>query len=223
MKNSDRAVLLVCVLMLLLLCVAGSTRAQSGRRAKERTAAPPVQQTAEAEPTDPKPPTKPEARRVSLIITFDEDLGNASFFLGDTKLVLRGFVERLEKNSTVNHKIENRMARKEASSLAKSQTKAYVVWLQLNRRMISSRVDNNELFVEYAVFTPGTGKSKTDGRVYVRGPRRGIGVGNVPIGVPLPPRSTDSIRLDDELMDAGRETAERVIPKLDVIPVDSSQ
>ena len=222
MRNNSRAASLICVLIILL--IAGSTQAQSGRRTQQRTQpSAPVQQTAEAEPTDPKSPTKPEARRVSLIVTFDEDLAGASFFLGDSKLVLRGFVERLEKNSTIKHKLENRMDRKEASDLAKSQTEAYVVWLQLNRRMISSRVDNNELFVEYAVFTPGTGKSKTEGRVYVRASRQRIGIGNVPIGVPLPPIGTSSARLDNALLDAGRETAERVMPELDIMPVAGGQ
>jgi hypothetical protein len=222
-NNSLSAALLICVLM--LLCVAGGVQAQSGRRGQARTPAPspPVQKTSEAETDSPKPAAKPEAQSVSLVLTYDEDLGGAGFFVGDSKLVLRGFMDRLEKNSTIKHKVEHQMDRKEASDFARSQKDTYVVWLQLSRRMISSRTENNDLFVEYAVFIPGTGKSKTEGRVYVRDPRRGIGIGNVPIGLPPPPTSTGGIRRDDELLDAGRETAERVMPKLDVIQVASSQ
>ena len=219
MKNSSRAASLICVLM--ILCVAGSTQAQSGRRAKAITPAP-VQRPAEAEPAQPTPTTKPEARRVALFITFDEE-GGGGVFIGNSQLVLRGFIERLKKNSTINHKIENRMDRKEASDLAKSQTEAYVVWLQLDRQMTSSRVENNEIFVEYAVFPPGAGKSKTEGRVYVRAPRQRVGIGNVPIGVPLPPIGTSGARLDNALLDAGRETAERVMPELDIMPVAGSR
>jgi hypothetical protein len=218
MRNSSRAALLICSLM--ILCVAVSTTpAQSGRRAKERgqPPPPPVQQTTGTEPAQPAPPAKPEARPVSLIVTITEDLAGSSVSLGDSQLVMRGFVERLKKDSAIKHKVERRMDRKEAGNLAKSQTESYVVWLQLDRRMISSRTDNNEVFVEYAVFTPGTGKTKTEGRVFVRGSRQSIGIGGVPVGVPLPPTVTGNTRLDVALLDAGRETAERVMPELDVL------
>jgi hypothetical protein len=218
MKNSGPSVvLLLCALM--ILCIGGSAEAQSGRRAKERTL-PPVQQS--GEPVEPEPATKPEAQSVSLLITFDET-GGSGVYLGDSQLVLRGFVERLKKNAVINHKVEKRMDRKEASDLAKSQTEAYVVWLQLDVQKISSRANNNEMYVDYTVFPPGKGKSKTEGRVYVRDSRQRIGIGNVPIGVPLPPTGTGNARLNDALLDAGRETAERVMPELDVAQVASNQ
>jgi hypothetical protein len=218
MKTSSLSVVcLLCALM--ILCVGGSAQAQSGRRAKERTP-PPAQQP--AEPAEPKPATRSEARSISLLITFDET-GGGGVYLGDAQLVLRGFVERLKKNAAINHKVEKRMDRKEAGDLAKSQTESYVVWLQLDVQRISSRANNNEMFVEYAIFPPGKGKSKAEGRVYVRDSRQRIGIGNVPIGVPLPPIGTGNARLNDALLDAGRETAERVMPELDVTQIVSSQ
>lgn len=202
----------------MLLCLAGSAQAQSGRRAKERTQTPPPVQTAEDEPAKPATPaTKPGTQQVSLIVTIDEDSSNSGIHLGYSQLVLRGFVERLKKNSTINLKIEKRMDRKAASNLAKAQEEAYVVCLHLDTLLVSSRIDDNDLFVAYVVFMPGTGKAKADGRIKVRNSRQRIGIGGVPVGVPLPPTGTSSTQVDAALLDTGRETAERVMHELDPI------
>lgn len=201
----------------MIVCAAVSTQAQSGRRAKEKQTTVPVQPT-ETEKEKPAPATKPEARPISLIVAIDEDMSGASVSLGNSQLVMRGFVERMKRNSAVSLKVESRMDRKEASDLAKSEKGAYVVWLQLDRRMIASSRQDNEIYVVYVVFPPGTGKSKKEGSIYVNYSRQGrIGIGNIPIGVPLPPTGTGSTRLDDALLDAGREAAERVMPELEVM------
>lgn len=221
-NNSPGAASLICVLM--ILCVAGSARAQSGRRAKVRTqTSAPVQRTTEAEPEKPASETKPETRRVSLIVTIDEDQGAAGTFLGNSQLVVRGFAEQLKKNSALNYKVEKRMGRKEASDLAKSDRETYVVWLYLERLMIASSREDNDVYVNYVLFAPGTGKSKTEGRVLVRGSRQRVGIGNIPVGIPLPPTGTGNARMDDALLYAGREAAERVMPELDVIDAPEKQ
>lgn len=214
MRNNHHAAFFICSLM--LLCLAGSAQAQSGRRAKERTQTPPPVQTAEDEPAKPATPAaKPGTQQV--IVAIDEDSSNAGIHLGYSQLVLRGFVERLKKNSTISLKIEKRMDRKAASNLAKAQEEAYVVWLHLDTLLVSSRIDDNDLFVAYVVFTPATGKAKADGRIKVRNSRQRIGIGGVPVGVPLPPTGTSSTQVDAALLDTGRETAERVMHELDPI------
>jgi hypothetical protein len=214
MRSNPRVAALVIALMI-LLCALGSAEAQSGRRAKERTSTPPVQPSAKTESTSPA--TDSEARRVSLIVTIDESLHSVSVPPGSSRVVLNGFVERLKKSPAFELKVEKHMSRKEAGDLAKSQTESFVVWLQLDSEYISSRSNGSDMYVEYVVLTPGTGKSKSQGRVYLRGYRRSVGVGGVPVGIPLPlPPTGPRAPLESTLQEAGRDAAERVMAALDV-------
>jgi hypothetical protein len=61
------------------------------------------------------------------------------------------------------------------------------------------------LLVSYLIFSPGTGKIKTSGRIYVRSSRNILG-GRLPTS-----RAGDA-----QLYQAGRETADRVISALNL-------
>jgi len=66
--------------------------------------------------------------------------------------------------------------------------------------------DPRTLIVSYLVFTPGTGKIKTSGRIYQ-------GTTRVGVGQPVP--STRGI-VDYELRRCGRDAADRVLDVLDL-------
>jgi hypothetical protein len=222
MKNRSLAASLVCALM--ILCVAASAEAQSGRRTKEKTRQPakaaPVSAPSETTgpATTPTPPAKSEARRISLIVAADEGQHSASLPLGSSRTVLDGFVERLKKSAAFDVRVEKQMSRKEAGDLAKSQKETYLVWLQLDTEFVSSRRNSPDLYVEYVVFTPETAKSKAQGRIYMRAGQRRVGVGGVLVGVPLPlPRTGTGMPPDYELKQAGRDAAERVIAAFDMV------
>ena len=120
-------------------------------------------------------------------------------------IVIEGFLERMQRSATVKVRAGKDMNRKEASDYAKSSEDNYVVWLQLESDTASGAggawEDPNNLYVDYVVFAPGTGKSKTSGHVYQR-----------TRGAIQMPRTTSGAEYT--LRRAGAETAERVLSSL---------
>jgi hypothetical protein len=106
------------------------------------------------------------------------------------------------------------MNRKEAIDIAKASTDTYVLWFELDVDAIDAgrtmgSVPPQYLYVNYAVFTPGTGKTRTSGHVYQR--QRG------PAGMPLPvPGPQTGSSADYSLQYAGREMADRLLDALSV-------
>jgi hypothetical protein len=117
-------------------------------------------------------------------------------------------------------KSEREMNRKEASDAAMPPTPRYVVLLELSRERMGydRRRDNGyypeDVVVQYTVFSPGTGKVKTSGRVYTR--RAGMNRGGV--GLPLPVPTDGPAAAEYMLKQSGREVADRVIDSLGVVP-----
>lgn len=106
--------------------------------------------------------------------------------------------------------IDQKLRRKEAVERAKQATNSFVILLRLetedsNASMGMGRVSPDDLVVNYAIFAPGTGKVKDQGRVYVRS-YRGILGGSFPTGRTL----------EAQLQEAGRETANRVRAALQI-------
>lgn len=128
------------------------------------------------------------------------------FYMSDA--VWDGFIERFNKVSGVTISANKNMNRKEATDRAKKQTENFVVLLQLTTPSISrgvGQVNLNDLVVSYAIYSPGTGKVKENGQVYVR-TSRSI----------LSPRLPTGRSGDAQLTEAGRETAERVMALLHI-------
>jgi hypothetical protein len=217
MKHKRLAATLLCAS--LMMCAAATAHAQSGRRAKGgTTSAPkPVSPPAEIETVTPASQTKPETQ-TSLIVAADEPTSvTGSATINANGSMMRGFVERLKKSSAFNIKVEKQMGRSRASDLAKEQQEAYVAWLQFGSDRVTARSnDRSDWYVDYVVFTPGTAKVKTSGRVYLRAYRRSVGIGGVPVGIPLPPIGNQDA-VESALQQAGREAAERVMAEFDVI------
>jgi hypothetical protein len=124
---------------------------------------------------------------------------------------MEGFLERMQTSNSVKVRPGRDMNRKEASDYAKASADTYVVLIQLDvdpaysNRDRMGYADPYTLYVDYVVFAPGTGKSKSSGHVYQR--RGAMG------GSPLPlPRTTAGAEYS--LKNAGRETADRVLDAL---------
>jgi hypothetical protein len=130
-----------------------------------------------------------------------------------SNIVMDGFMERIQTSNAVKARTGRDMNRKEASDYAKSSADTYVVLIQLDvdpaysNRDRMGYVDPASLYVDYVVFTPGTGKTKSSGHVYQR---RGV-TGGSPLPGPMP-RTTAGAEYS--LRYAGRETADRVLDAL---------
>ena len=195
--------LLLCAL--LMLNVIPLAEGQSGRRVPKRPTAPDP-----LPPTSSEPPIQPpnqqssqnEKNRIPVLVV--KYLPNISSSSMAGNIVIEGFLERMQRAATVKVRAGKDMNRKEASDYAKSSEDNYVVWLQLQSDTASGMggyEDPNDLYVDYVVFTPGTGKSKTSGHVYQR-----------TRGAIQMPRTTSGAEYT--LRRAGAETAERVLSSL---------
>jgi hypothetical protein len=100
--------------------------------------------------------------------------------------------------------------RGEAIKKAKSETKAYTVWLNLQLDSMAQSYD--DLVLEYIVYAPETAKVVTNGRSYLRGRRAG------PIVVdPTGGRGTTSGLYREELLKrTGEEAGDRILKALHI-------
>lgn len=120
--------------------------------------------------------------------------------------VWNGFIERFGKVSSIVISGDKNMNRKEASDRAKKATESPVVLLNLSTQTIGGNIGQanfEDLVINFAIFSPGTGKVSEQGRVYVR-PNRSI------LGQRLP----SSRNGESQMREAGRETADRVLSLL---------
>lgn len=198
----------IAVLCCLVVCCAGSiARAQSGRRVQKRppVSAAPVQ---EATPETKPPVAKAEKAQLTLLVCMnDRDPFVASRYLAEA--VRNVFVQRIGQASSIRVITGEEMSRPEAVKRAKAKEDIYVVLLQLDSDAADTRgtyVDPSRLVVRYAVFTPLTGKTKLEGRVYQQQYR----VGRGGIGLPSPRQSNPNYS-DYLLKEAAREAANRVL------------
>ena len=190
----------VILLLALMTVLAVSVSAQSGRKApKSKTAPPPEPESVPA----PIKPTEKEKARLTFIVGIDRDLSFVSIPVYFSEGVLRACADRLDAGPSVDVDVSPReVNRGEAVKRAKAEKEAYVVLLNLRSDSMnsSSGVSYQDIYLEYVVFTPQTGKVATSGRTYQRS------VGRV-IGVP----GTSSAAVEYALKDAARAAAERIL------------
>ena len=195
-----------------LIALAGSTynvNGQSGRRIpkkppEDREPAPPPKD----ETTDKTSSSQPNANAIPVLIASDlYDFSSNTSIL--TRVVEEGMMDRLREVRSVRASLGgNNTNRKQASDAAKNSTDTYVLWFQLRGESGDPTRPSpyQELYVDYVIFSPGTGKQKTSGHVYQR-QRGGVG------GVPFPPTTTAGT-VEYTLRAAGHETADRLLDAL---------
>ena len=189
------------VFFILIACCL--VQAQSGRRATKPLSPPTV--TPPSKEAEPPPTKKPALKTQTLIAGIDASL-DIPFYMSDA--VWTGFVERVSKSSPFVISGDKKMSRKEAGDQAKKSTESPVVLLHLNTQTAGGGMDQatlEDVVITFSIFTPGTGKVREQGRVYVR-PNRSILGQRLPTG-----RYGES-----QMKEAGRETADRVLALLHV-------
>ena len=213
-RDQRRTALIFCVGIVLL--ASSFAEAQSGRRPPKRPESEGVQKPTEPEPSTKQEAKQPEKERTPVMLVKSNSMFGV-YYAAD--YVIEGCAARLKQSSALQvEKHPNEMNRKEASDSAKASTNRYVVFLEMSsdrtryNRNSTGQEYVEDMVVEYTVFTPGTGKIKTSGRVYQMRPRGGVGG----VGVPLPVPSGRATA-EYTLKQAGRDVADRVIDSLTAI------
>ena len=187
----------------LLLVFALTGFAQSGRRARKTEPLPPVP-TPEASPT-PTPNKSPERPATPVFIGVNAYDSNVNIPLYFRDSVGKSCAERLSQRSNVNVELSSRdVTRAEAIRKAKDAKVGFVVLLELRADRMTREgrdADFSRLYLEYSVFSAGTGKQLASGDVYQQsGSVRDIMVG----------RDSTSAA-ENRLKQAARIAAERIL------------
>jgi hypothetical protein len=141
--------------------------AQSGRHVRKSAPAPVP--TPEATPL-PTPAVEPTPA-VRFVVGLDKWSDFSRVPLSSMSGVLSNCTAQLNLSPTVRAEISSRdMARMDAVRLAKAETEAFIVWLQLRSNNFSGQSgpydDPNNVYIQYTVFAPTTAKPVTSGSTY---------------------------------------------------------
>ena len=174
--------------------------AQSGRRAPKSPA------PAAAPLPEPTPAPVAASERPKPVLQFVVGIERydnfSSVSIASYNATLRSCADRLDESPSVSvERLERSLSRNEATNRAKAEKSAYVVWLRLREDDMSSSPTGtpNNVFIEYVVFAPITGKVVSSGSAYPR--RRGILPGSRPSG----------INGDSEIIEAARAAANKIL------------
>ncbi len=179
---------------------AATAAAQSGRRTPKSSPAPVAAPT--PEPT-PAPIASEQPKSVlQFVIGIDRYDSFSSISIASYNAALRSCAARLDEPLSVSvERLERSLSRGEATNRAKAEKKSYVVWLHIREDEMSSSPTGtaNNVFIEYIVFAPITGKVVSSGSAYPR--RRGI----------LPSSRTSGINGDREIIEAAQAVASKIL------------
>ena len=202
----------VLIWLLIFVVAAPLSLAQSGRRPpKPPTSPDPLPPKSEEPPIKPPSETNSASKIPVKVVWQLSHIGSSSIY---SRTVQEACLDRLSKSGSITPSAAaDELNRKQAIDMAKASTDMYVVWFELeldsqyqDRGGLGS-VPPQYLDVRFEMYIPGTGKTKTGGRVYQR--PQGPG------GLPLPVPGTGSSGVYS-LAYAGREMADRVLDSLGV-------
>ncbi|HEX8070365.1 MAG TPA: hypothetical protein VF546_10465 [Pyrinomonadaceae bacterium] len=193
--------------LLLLLCLlAGAALAQSGRRATTtpRVDPPVPTPTPEATPT-PRAPVE----QIQVIVTVSAPT-SVMLSTFDANIVGDTFLQRLRGSNGLKVETADRLSRDGARKRAKAEESRYVVWLELQPNGMDTDISGvtrpraEELHIQYVVYEPRTGTTRTNGNVYL------IPARSVPVGRNITCYPTRLDGYQSSLMIGAIETANRV-------------
>ena len=208
---SIRGFVIMTICALFVSFAASLVEGQSGRRVPKRPESSDPRPPAQSEPPIIVSQPKEEKPLTPIMVVKYLPFMNSSNIASN--IVMDGFMERMRASNAVKVRSGKDMNRKEASDFAKASDDTYVVLIQLDADTANSArdgvgyVDPSTLYVDYVLFTPGTGKTKSSGHVYQR---RGA-IGGTPLPVPTPRTAGGT---EYTLRNVGRETADRVLDAL---------
>jgi hypothetical protein len=199
------ALTIVCALSICAVTVV----AQSGRRAPKSAPVPAATPQSTPSPTKPSEKEKP-ARTLIIGVDANDTFRIPSYFY-DT--VLQSCAQRLHEAASVKVDVLRNMNRGEAVKRAKAEQEMDVVLLQLRAdsvRPSGGNVDLSQVYIEYYVFAPTTGKVITSGNVYQQAYRtKGV--------IMAPPTSGQSpVYAELRLKQAAKDAAERILSALHI-------
>jgi hypothetical protein len=202
---TKRNLLAVCFLLGITITV----DAQSGRRSSNgQTTAPSVsgQKTVEKTPV--------RAPKIQLLVSIEDRnlLIGVPYYLSDT--VLDNCVRRLNDAAEINATVARRsMTREEASTKAKAQKEAFVIFLQIESDIAPSakqaKNGPDELYVRYTIFEPATARIKQWGRTHQQIYKTGQG------GVSTSSKNS-AVYSEYALKQAAKEAAERALEAFEI-------
>ena len=205
---------LIVTLVALAALSGASASAQSGRHPPPRRPEPtPAPAPAETPPAAPAP-AEPEGPKVPIAAA--KYVSSVNIPEAVASYVLEACLARFREVPTFSVTPGKDMNPKQATDLAKSNDQTYVLLLQFSidaadeDRAGMGPPDLRNLIVDYKLYTPGTGKVKTQGRLPFSADRATLGNGRVLVpysGVGRGPRSFTP----DE---AGRKVADYVMDRL---------
>lgn len=211
--RQHRASIIVLLISALLLMGEGLVASgQSGRRPPKRIESPNPLPPKQEEPPIKAPEDKSKSRVPVKVAWYLQNISNSPIL---SRIVQSGCLERLSQSNSVNATPAEDLNRKQASDIAKASTDVYVLWFEVEldgsqtSRVGLDPASLQDLYVRYEVFTPGTGKTKTTGRIY----QRSRGPGGLPLPMPAP---GSTMSAEYSLRYAGREMADRLLDALNL-------
>jgi hypothetical protein len=213
LSGKRHAYLLIVCAAVVALCCAQAALAQSGRRHKSSASPPPPPPPVSVEPK-PEPEIDPSAVKtpvpISSVIVMGDLIQSGSSRSNRVDQAVDACVERLKERQVIEAVGSGSRKRAAAMERAKSETDAYVLWLEINidddvRTDRGVYVERYISSVNYYVFMPQTAEILTKGRVYPRS--QDIKHGGVILRLPT---SNTRLPLTYELRDVGRQVADRV-------------
>jgi hypothetical protein len=207
-----------CAIVFVALLACGA-QAQSGRRQPKREEIPPV--SAPTPETTPAKPKQEAMKRIPVVVFIDRSLSVETSTTA-RKIVTQSFGQRLREADAFDISADSsaRTSRGDAQRQAKSEQERFVVWMALRTngmnsgQMGSLRPNPEDYHIEYAVFDPTTGRTRSSGNVYMRA---GYGsVGGIAVGVPTCYPATYASEY--EFVVGAIDAANRVMRAFDIPP-----
>jgi hypothetical protein len=212
---SRRTIFLLFFCALVMIASAIMSTAQSGRRIPKKNNPPPLETTLPEPPktTEQPAPEKPapETPRTPILVVRYVPGVYTSYIAAD--IVTDGCAARLGQSASLSVRKGKEMTRKGASDFAKNSSDTYVAWLEIqsDQSGMTTRDDGTGRYsIAYTLFIPGTGKTKTSGRIYPR--QYQPNVGGLPLPVPTSRAPAEYI-----LRQAGEDAADRMMNAMDLI------
>lgn len=215
-KHSRAVALILCCALFVVACFV-STHAQSGRRT-QRPAPPPDVPTPTPSPEAKKHETV-LAQRVGVVVMADTSFSISSG--GAQEIVNESFMQRLRESGSLDIETDStRASRGGAQKRAKDEKERFVIWMALRynggigSEPIGIQQRAQDYSIEFAVYTPVTGKTLASGNVYMRA---GYGtIGGVAVGAPSCYPATYASQL--EFIYGAIDAANRVMKSFDIPP-----
>jgi hypothetical protein len=203
----------------LMIAGANISMGQAGRRLPQSRPTPP-----KAEPAPSPTPESPKKAKPQFSLKIVRDIPQTLYMAFPFPERMEEWtISRLKKSSLLEVTAGDQTNHAEAVRLAKAETEALIVWLQLEEDPFATpdpagrHEVAGQVRINFSIFAPVTGKTKYSGTVFMGQSNRGIGIENVETTACYP-----TVRGEDRLLlRASFETAARIMDYLKV-PVPSA-